>query len=171
MFAPGAARARPRAAATIGARQGCRARETHVHASIRVAWRRRLLRLDARLAARAAGHGRIAGAVHEFVCFGLKQASACLFGGLMVALLFASWRWYPAGAALARYDFLTLAAVAIQAVLLATRLETRDEAVVIAVFHVVGTLMEVFKTAVGSWIYPEASLLRLGGVARFSGFK
>ena len=41
---------------------------------------------------------------------------------------------------------------------------------VIAIFHVVGTLMELFKTAHGSWIYPEPSLLRLGGVPLFSGF-
>ena len=40
----------------------------------------------------------------------------------------------------------------------------------IFIFHVVGTAMEVFKTSVGSWIYPEASLLRIGGVPLFSGF-
>ncbi|HET6807368.1 MAG TPA: DUF817 domain-containing protein [Frateuria sp.] len=106
----------------------------------------------------------------EFACFGIKQASACLFGGLMVALLLATWRWYPAGAPLARYDFLTLAALGIQLALLASGLETPREARVIALFHVVGTLMELFKTAVGSWTYPEASLLRLGGVPLFSGF-
>ena len=30
--------------------------------------------------------------------------------------------------------------------------------------------MEVFKTAVGSWIYPEASFFRIGGVPLFTGF-
>jgi uncharacterized membrane protein YoaT (DUF817 family) len=30
--------------------------------------------------------------------------------------------------------------------------------------------MEIFKTAQGSWIYPEESLLRIGGVPLFSGF-
>jgi uncharacterized membrane protein YoaT (DUF817 family) len=30
--------------------------------------------------------------------------------------------------------------------------------------------MEVFKTGVGSWIYPEANVLRIGGVPLFSGF-
>ena len=30
--------------------------------------------------------------------------------------------------------------------------------------------MEVFKTAIGSWIYPEAVFLRIGGVPLFSGF-
>ena len=30
--------------------------------------------------------------------------------------------------------------------------------------------MEVFKTDVGSWVYPEASVFRIGGVPLFSGF-
>ena len=30
--------------------------------------------------------------------------------------------------------------------------------------------MEIFKTSVGSWIYPEPSLLRIGGVPLFTGF-
>ena len=54
--------------------------------------------------------------------------------------------------------------------MLAFKLETWEEARVIFIFHVVGTAMEIFKTAVGSWIYPEASLLRIGGVPLFSGF-
>jgi uncharacterized membrane protein YoaT (DUF817 family) len=131
---------------------------------------RRLLVFDRWLGRRLLPHGRLAVFVHEFVCFGMKQASACLFGGLLVALLLASWRWYPAHAPLARYDFLTLAALAIQLVLLLTRLESLEEAKVILLFHVVGTVMELFKTAMGSWEYPESSLLRLGGVPLFSGF-
>ena len=35
-----------------------------------------------------------------------------------------------------------------------------SEAKVILLFHVTGTVMEIFKTSVGSWIYPEAALLR-----------
>ncbi len=50
------------------------------------------------------------------------------------------------------------------------RLETLAEAKVILIFHVVGTAMEIFKTDVGSWIYPEENLFRLGGVPLFSGF-
>jgi len=38
------------------------------------------------------------------------------------------------------------------------------------VFHIVGTAMEVFKTTIGSWTYPEASVLRIGGVPLFTGF-
>ncbi len=110
------------------------------------------------------------GWLFEFGLFVFKQGWACLFGGLMLALLLASHWFYPADAPLARYDFLTLAALAIQISMLVFRLETLSEAKVILVFHVVGTVMEVFKTAAGSWIYPEPSLLRIGGVPLFSGF-
>lgn len=137
--------------------------------SIALPWRR-ISCLDWQLGKRAHRRGRVAVFAYEFVCFGIKQASACLFGGLMVALLVATWRWYPADAPLVRYDFLTLAALAIQLVLLATRLESVEEAKVILLFHLVGTVMEVFKTSVGSWAYPEPSLLRIGGVPLFTGF-
>ena len=108
--------------------------------------------------------------LYEFVRFGLKQGWACLFGGAMVSLLIATSLWYPRSASLSRYDFLFLAALAIQIAMLAFRLETLDEAKVILIFHIVGTLMELFKTAVGSWIYPEAAFFRIGGVPLFSGF-
>ena len=107
---------------------------------------------------------------YEFALFGFKQGWACLFGALMLALLVATHLFYPDGAALARYDFLTLAALAIQIGMLAFRLETWEEAKVILAFHIVGTVMELFKTAHGSWIYPEASVLRIGDVPLFSGF-
>lgn len=125
---------------------------------------------ESRLALRLAGRSRAAVALYELFRFGVKQAWACLFGGLMCALLLDTLWWYPPGAALARYDFLTLAALAIQALLLALRMETWAEARVILMFHVVGTAMALFKTSVGSWTYPEASVLRLGGVPLSTGF-
>jgi uncharacterized membrane protein YoaT (DUF817 family) len=70
--------------------------------------------------------------VYEFLRFGIKQAWACLFGGLLCALLLATHWWYPSDAALARYDFLTLAAVFILVALLALRIETWDEAKVLS---------------------------------------
>lgn len=106
----------------------------------------------------------------EVCLFVFKQGWACLFGALMLALLLATHLFYPADAPLARYDFLTVAALAIQLSMLVFRLETLSEAKVILAFHVVGTVMEVFKTAAGSWIYPEPSILRIGGVPLFSGF-
>jgi uncharacterized membrane protein YoaT (DUF817 family) len=108
--------------------------------------------------------------LYEFLLFGFKQAWACLFGGLMLALLTGTHLFYPDGAALPRYDFLTLAALAIQLAMLGFRLETWNEAKVILAFHVVGTIMELFKTYAGSWVYPESSYLRIGDVPLFSGF-
>ena len=110
------------------------------------------------------------GWAYEFLLFGLKQAWACLFGGAMLVLLLGTHFFWPDDAPLARYDFLVLASIAVQALLLATKLERWDEALVILIFHVVGTIMEIFKTAQGSWIYPEESVLRIGGVPLFSGF-
>ena len=108
--------------------------------------------------------------LYEFCLFVFKQGWACLFGGLLLALLLFTHLFYPDDAWLHRYDFLTLAAIAIQAGMLAFRLETWREARVILIFHVVGTLMELFKTQVGSWTYPEESLLYIGAVPLFSGF-
>lgn len=118
----------------------------------------------------ASVRGRLAGYCYEFLLFGFKQAWACLFGGLMLALLLGTHFLYPADAPFHRYDFLTVGAVAIQIAMLALRLETPREAVVIGAFHIVGTIMELFKTAVGSWIYPEGSVLHIGAVPLFSGF-
>ncbi|MEE4539127.1 MAG: DUF817 domain-containing protein [Erythrobacter sp.] len=108
--------------------------------------------------------------IYEFVLFGFKQAWACLFGALLLFLLLATHFLYPDNIAVHRYDFLTLAAIAIQAGMLAFRLETWREARVILIFHVVGTVMELFKTQAGSWTYPEASVLHIGAVPLFSGF-
>jgi uncharacterized membrane protein YoaT (DUF817 family) len=108
--------------------------------------------------------------IYEFVRFGIKQGWACLFGALLLALLIGTHLLYPKGAWLARYDFLVLAALTIQAGMLILKMETFEEAKVIFLFHAVGTVMEVFKTSVGSWVYPEASLLRIGGVPLFTGF-
>lgn len=108
--------------------------------------------------------------LYEFLRFGMKQAWACLFGGIAVALMIATWRFYPDHASLARYDFLFLCMIAVQAIMLVTRLETVDEAKIIFIYHVVGTVMEIFKTSIGSWVYPEPSLLRIGGVPLFTGF-
>ena len=76
--------------------------------------------------------------------------------------LIGTYLWYPRVAPLARYDFIFLAADPIQIGMLAFKLETFDEAKVILIYHVVGTIMEVFKTDdVGSWIYPEPSIFRV----------
>ena len=113
---------------------------------------------------------RLGGWAFEFLMFGLKQAWACLFGGLMLAVLIGTALWWPQGAPIHRYDFVVVMALLIQAAMLGFKLESVEEAGVILIFHVVGTIMELFKTAYGSWIYPEPAVLRIAAVPLFSGF-
>lgn len=106
----------------------------------------------------------------EFLVFGLKQIRACVFAGSFFLLLFLSHHLPLFG--LARYDFLFLAAVGIQILLVMTKLETIDEVKVIFLFHIIGLMLELFKTqpSVGSWSYPEAGILKLSTVPLYSGF-
>ena len=107
----------------------------------------------------------------EFVMFGIKQAWACLYGGAMLALLILTMLFWPKeGAVLSRFDFLFLAAIALQVLLVALKLERMEEVIVIAIFHVVGTIMELFKTHMGSWTYPGDAFFKIGGVPLFTGF-
>jgi uncharacterized membrane protein YoaT (DUF817 family) len=130
----------------------------------------RFIAAERRLSARAVRAGPVASGFYEFLRFGVKQGWACLFGGVLLALLVATHLFYPRDAWLPRYDFLLIACIAIQGALLLTRMETLEEARVILVFHLVGTAMEVFKTAMGSWTYPEFAYARIGGVPLFTGF-
>ena len=106
----------------------------------------------------------------ECAVFLLKQAWACVFGALLLVAIVAARLWYPDDAALARNDALTIAAVLIQAGMLVFRLESGRELWVIVLFHVTGTVMELFKTDVGSWAYEAEGVLRIGAVPLFSGF-
>lgn len=107
---------------------------------------------------------------HELLIFGVLQAWACLFAGVLLGFIVLTKLGYPAWMPMARYDFLLLVAILTQAALLVFKFERVEEAKVILIFHVVATLMELFKTAKGSWVYPEASLVRIAGVPLFSGF-
>ncbi len=106
----------------------------------------------------------------EFVMFGLKQAWACLFGGLLLAGIIVSKLIWQDDWALVRYDALVLYAVGLQVAFLYFKLETWREARVILLFHLTGTVMEFFKVSAGSWAYPEEAVLKILGVPLFSGF-
>lgn len=102
--------------------------------------------------------------------FGIKQAWAALFGGLMllgiVVTHYIQLPW------LARFDWLFVWAIAIQVFMLATKLEKPREVITIALFHLVGLGMELFKTsgAIGSWSYDGDAFFRVLTVPLFSGF-
>jgi uncharacterized membrane protein YoaT (DUF817 family) len=106
----------------------------------------------------------------EFWYFGIKETRACLFVGLFFATVFLVPRAGLFG--LPRYDVLLLAALAIQAWMVWSRLETWDELKAVSLFHVVGFALEVFKTSGGiqSWSYPDFAYTKLFGVPLFSGF-
>ncbi|HRQ90867.1 MAG TPA: DUF817 family protein, partial [Bacteroidia bacterium] len=108
---------------------------------------------------------------NEFLHFGLKQAWACLFGGLLLLAIVATGLWYP-NIGISRYDFLFLYALSIQILLIVFKLESLRELGVILLFHAMATGMELFKTSegIGSWTYPEDSLMRIGNVPLFTGF-
>lgn len=88
-----------------------------------------------------------------------------------MAIMIGTSVWYPIDF-LHRYDFIFLSALAFQLVMLACKLETPKEAIVIVVFHLVATVMELFKTSdsIASWTYPEAYIFGIGNVPLFTGF-
>lgn len=108
--------------------------------------------------------------VTEFLYFGIKEARACLFAGLFFAAVFLVPRAGLLG--IPRYDALLVIALAIQAWMVWTKLETLDELKAISLFHIVGFALEVFKTSSGiqSWAYPDFAYTKVFGVPLFSGF-
>lgn len=110
--------------------------------------------------------------IREFWIFGLKQAAASIFGGYLLLMILLTRMYYPDDAILFRNDFLFLAAVLFQVVLLWLRLESPAEAFVVIIFHIVATVMEVFKTsdAIRAWQYPGEFTLGFGNVPLFAGF-
>jgi uncharacterized membrane protein YoaT (DUF817 family) len=109
-------------------------------------------------------------AARDFIFFGIKEARACIFAGSFFALLFLSNHIPLFG--LARYDFLFLSALALQIILYFTKVETWDEIKTIFLFHLIGTVLELYKTSafVGSWSYPEEAIFKIATVPLFSGF-
>ncbi|HEY4161134.1 MAG TPA: DUF817 domain-containing protein [Candidatus Saccharimonadales bacterium] len=102
--------------------------------------------------------------------FGIRQAWAALFGGLMLAaIIFTSHVHLPF---LSRYDWLFLFAIGVQLGMLVSKLEKPHEVLTILLFHLAGLGMELFKTSgsVGSWSYPGDAFFKLGNVPLFSGF-
>ncbi|SMX33468.1 hypothetical protein OCA8868_00959 [Octadecabacter ascidiaceicola] len=114
----------------------------------------------ARLPARAAGP----------VLFVLKHAWACLFAGLILIAVIVTKAVWSSDWPINRYDALFGFALAMQVAMLVFKLETWQEAKVIALFHLTGTAMEWFKVSAGSWAYPEDAIFMILGVPMFSGF-
>ena len=113
---------------------------------------------------------RLPHGVTELVMFTVKMGWASLFGGLLLIAMLVTHSIWQTDWPIARYDALLLYALALQLLFLFFRLETLSEAKVILLFHLTGTIMEIFKLHMGSWDYPGAGLIKIGGVPLFSGF-
>ena len=116
---------------------------------------------------KTAGRGGPLAAVLRFAG---QQLWAGLFGVLILSAILVTRAIWQDDWPLARYDALVIFAVATQALMLACKLETWEEARVILLFHLTGTAMEWFKVSAGSWSYPEAGVIKLMGVPLFTGF-
>lgn len=108
----------------------------------------------------------------ELWYFFLANARASYFGAFLLAIFLLTEIFTVPF--ISRFDFIFLSAVGFQICALVFRFERLREFLVIIVFHILATGMELFKThpAVGSWTYPtiNSTVFALGTVPLFSGF-
>lgn len=103
--------------------------------------------------------------------FGWLQALSCLFPGLIfLGLAAAHFIWKHFDPPIARYDALLIYVILVQIAFIVFKLETWRELLVICAFHLIGLALEIFKTHIGSWSYPDPGIVKLAGVPIFSGF-
>lgn len=112
--------------------------------------------------------GPVIRAVKQLLLFGREQALSCLFPAVIFTAL-AVTKVVPLPL-LPRYDWLLVICLLMQWWMVRSGLETRDELKVITLFHLIGLALEVFKTHMGSWSYPEEGYFKVFGVPLYSGF-
>lgn len=110
------------------------------------------------------------GGLAEALIVCLKFFWASLYGILLLTGLVVTKELWTDSAPIQRYDAMLIYAITLQGLFLWFRLETWAEARVIVLFHLTGTLMEIYKVNIGSWAYPDPGLLRVFDVPLFSGF-
>ena len=104
----------------------------------------------------------------QLAAFAWQSAISCVFP-LLLFLTFALTQ-HAAVPGLRRYDLILLICLGAQYALYRVGWETKDELKVIAAFHAAGLALELFKTHVHSWAYPESGWSKIGGVPLYSGF-
>jgi uncharacterized membrane protein YoaT (DUF817 family) len=107
-------------------------------------------------------------ALRHLAAFAREQALSCVFAlGIFAALALSRTVSLPF---VPRYDLLLVLCLGLQWLMVRTGLETTDELKVIAMFHLLGLGLEIHKTGVGAWAYPEDGWLKVAGVPLYSGF-
>ena len=116
--------------------------------------------------------GRMRALAIELWYFFIANARASYFGAFLLSLFLLTE--IVAVPFISRYDFIFLAAIAFQVTALLMRFESPKEFFVIILFHILATIMELFKTnpEIGSWTYPGVSQtwFTLYTVPLFTGF-
>ncbi|WP_249409246.1 DUF817 family protein [Acinetobacter sp. SFB] len=105
--------------------------------------------------------------------FSFKAASAALFGILLlIAFVITASMGSQEFYGFFRYDYLLFYALIIQVCLLYLKLESWSEVKVIALFHLMAMVMEVFLTHphIASWQYPQPAIFKILTVPLFAGF-
>ncbi len=105
--------------------------------------------------------------------FSTKAASAALFGILLlIAFALTASMGSQEYFGFFRYDYLLFYALIIQVCLLYLKLESWAEAKVIALFHILAMIMEIFLThpQIASWQYPQPAVFKIMTVPLFAGF-
>lgn len=97
-----------------------------------------------------------------------KHIIACTFPFALIACLAITKFVYIPG--VPRYDLLFVLCLGIQWLMIKLRLESLREAAVVAIFHILGLGLEIYKVNQGSWSYPEFSYLNVYGAPLYSGF-
>ncbi len=95
--------------------------------------------------------------------FSTKAASAALFGILLlIAFALTASMGSQEYFGFFRYDYLLFYALIIQVCLLYLKLESWAEAKVIALFHILAMIMEIFLThpQIASWQYPQPAVFK-----------
>ena len=110
--------------------------------------------------------------LNELWYFFIANLRASYFGAFLLSLFLLTE--VVAIPLVGRYDFIFLAAIGFQVCALLLQFEQPKEFFVIFLFHLLATMMELFKThpAIGSWTYPDigSTIFVLGTVPLFSGF-
>ena len=104
----------------------------------------------------------------EFRWFVFKQIKSCLFPAFIFAAL--AFSHLVPVCLVFRYDLLLVACLGMQIFMLKKGLETRDEILVVLLFHFLGLMMELFKVSKGSWSYPEYAYTKIFRVPLYAGF-
>ncbi|RYG86385.1 DUF817 family protein [bacterium] len=104
--------------------------------------------------------------MRALLAFFTAEAEAGLFGWGVFAGLALSHLPLP----IARYDFLLLWCLGLQAWMMLSGRERGREIAIVAAFHLLGLGLEMYKVRYGSWSYPESAVTKVLDVPLYSGF-